>query len=218
MMRALFANRLHGLLALALLAVTAWGYWVLPFDLPVPVHWNISGVPDNFAPAWVALLLAPAIAISLTVLFRALEAWSTPEKQRARQHILAAVLPAMTGIAVVLQVVTISAGLGMNPDVGRIVALCLAVLFIVIGNVLPKSQRNWLAGIRVPPTLADDANWQATHRVGGWLFLIAGVLLAVYALVIENQIALFVGVMVAAILPVLASIAFSYWYWFRTRG
>ena len=44
----------------------------------------------------------------------------------------------------------------------------------VIGNYLPKVRPNYLMGIRTPWTLASDLSWQRTHRLGGRLFVIEG--------------------------------------------
>lgn len=61
-------------------------------------------------------------------------------------------------------------------NVSFVINLAVSVLFIFIGNYLGKLQRNFWAGIRTPWTLASDIVWERTHRLGGWLFVGAGVL------------------------------------------
>ena len=48
------------------------------------------------------------------------------------------------------------------------------MLFIVIGNYLPKVRPNYLVGIRTPWTLTSDLSWDRTHRIGGRLFVLEG--------------------------------------------
>jgi len=48
---------------------------------------------------------------------------------------------------------------------------------LLLGNLLPKVPRNFFVGIRTPWTISDEENWRMTHRLGGWLFVIGGVLM-----------------------------------------
>ena len=38
---------------------------------------------------------------------------------------------------------------------------------------------NFMMGIRTPWTLSSDLAWEKTHRLGGWLFMVAGALMIV---------------------------------------
>ena len=52
----------------------------------------------------------------------------------------------------------------------------LGLLFIFMGQMIGKARRNFFIGIRTPWTLSSDTVWNQTHRVGGKLFVAAGVL------------------------------------------
>jgi uncharacterized membrane protein len=56
------------------------------------------------------------------------------------------------------------------------------MLFILLGNYLPKLPRNFFFGIRVPWTLSSDVVWKKTHIVGGWLFVAAGIIIIILCL------------------------------------
>ena len=56
-----------------------------------------------------------------------------------------------------------------------VITLLVGGLFVVVGNYLGKVRRNFFVGIRTPWTLASDEVWARTHRVGGWLFVLAGI-------------------------------------------
>ena len=58
----------------------------------------------------------------------------------------------------------------------------MGLLFVVIGNYLPKARRNYTIGIRLPWTLANEENWNRTHRIGGFLWVIGGILMIIMAL------------------------------------
>ena len=54
--------------------------------------------------------------------------------------------------------------------------LLLGVIFIVIGNYLPKCRQNYTIGIKLPWTLSDTENWDRTHRFAGKIWMLCGVL------------------------------------------
>jgi|SRR5690554_3141480 len=53
----------------------------------------------------------------------------------------------------------------------------IGLLFIFLGNILPKIPSNYFAGVRTPWTLTSEKNWHKTHRVSGYVFVIGGVLM-----------------------------------------
>jgi len=58
----------------------------------------------------------------------------------------------------------------------------VGLLFIFLGNLLPKVPKNYFIGIRTPWTLSSEDIWQRTHRLGGWCFVISGVLMVIRGL------------------------------------
>ena len=89
-------------------------------------------------------------------------------------------------------------------NITPVVSVCLGILFMVIGNYLPKCLPSYTVGIKLPWTLHDEGNWRYTHRIGGFCFTIAGLIVLVSA---------FFGIMwlplaalaLAAIVPTVAS-------------
>ena len=66
--------------------------------------------------------------------------------------------------------------LGYPISVDRIGIIFTGLIFIIIGNYLPKCQHNYTVGIKVPWTLNSEENWNRTHRFAGPLWVISGVL------------------------------------------
>ncbi len=50
----------------------------------------------------------------------------------------------------------------------------LGLVFILMGNYMPRLPQNWFVGIRTPWTLSSAVIWKKTHVVGGWLFAVSG--------------------------------------------
>ena len=85
------------------------------------------------------------------------------------------------------------------------------LMFMVIGNYLPKVKQNNTIGIRVIWTLQDEENWSATHRFSGKLWVASGVLCMLCGLFGESIAALvlyIVSIMAAAIVSILYSYLF----------
>lgn len=99
----------------------------------------------------------------------------------------------------------LSAGLSLS--VGRITTLALGLMFIAIGNYLPKCRRNYTIGIKVTWALASDENWNATHRFAGKVWVIGGVAVMLAALLPEgwNIAAAVLGAVVISVIPTVYS-------------
>ena len=104
--------------------------------------------------------------------------------------------------------------------IGLAVTLQVGVLFILLGILMPllRTQNKSLlpaVGIRTPWTLTSQLSWRKTHRLGGVLCPLAGLLIIVLGLVTKLPAAL---VALAIVLPVtlLTSavvIIYSYFVW-----
>lgn len=163
-------TRLNHLL-LSLMAVsTIAGVLSIPGDARLPVHWDIFGQPDRFAGRDEALILMPAFGLSLLILFWAIGRYASPERLAGGRHVVEAVLPVILAMFLAFQLVLV---FQFDFAIGRVVACGVAALLIALGNVMPKSQPNRYGGIRLKTTLADPANWAATHRFTG-LAMIGG--------------------------------------------
>jgi uncharacterized membrane protein len=62
-------------------------------------------------------------------------------------------------------------------DINLVMPLGIGALFVVIGNYMTTVQKNFFVGIRTPWTLASDDVWFRTHRLGGRLFMLGGIVL-----------------------------------------
>jgi uncharacterized membrane protein len=103
------------------------------------------------------------------------------DPKRANPSIVLKVIGKLTipFMTVTLVPITIFAGLGYDIPIEKIVPAFVGLLFIVIGNYLPKSKQNYTVGIKLPWTLNNETNWNKTHRLAGYLWMIGGVLMFV---------------------------------------
>ena len=99
----------------------------------------------------------------------------------------------------VIQLVVTAASFRLPVDIDFIVSSFISALFMFIGNYLGKLRRNFWAGIRTPWTLVSDVVWERTHRLGGWLFVLAGFLGIIMSFVPSLRIWGVVGVLLVVV-------------------
>lgn len=196
-------------IALALLALaTIAGYVLVPSETLMPVHWGPSGEADAFWPRNFALLMPPILVLVLGGLFAVILA-----RGRGADRARSGLRVAFAGIAFLMagiQAGAVAIALGYPVDMVSVIAFGLGAVFVFLGNILPKSQPNSYSGVRLRWTLASPANWVATNRFTGTLMMLAGVLLAICALLIAQPPVLLAITILAAIVPSLAGVIFSY--------
>ncbi len=59
-------------------------------------------------------------------------------------------------------------------DFVLLMPVLLGILFVFIGNYLPKVKQNRTLGIKISWTLNNEENWNKTHRLGGKVWVISG--------------------------------------------
>lgn len=63
----------------------------------------------------------------------------------------------------------------------------IGVLFTMLGNYFQTVRPNYFIGIRTPWTLESENVWKSTHRLGGKLWMVGGIMIAVLAFIISNN-------------------------------
>ena len=167
------------------------------------IHFNAANEPDGWASKPFAVVGMPAIiaAIHLACLFITAQ---DPKKQNITGVMKTLMLWICPFISWLCAGMTIGYALESVRNIGAVVCVFLGILFMVIGNYLPKCTPNYTIGIKLPWTLHDEGNWRYTHRIGGFCFTLAGLIVLVSA---------FCGIMwlplaalaLAAIVPTVAS-------------
>ena len=61
-------------------------------------------------------------------------------------------------------------------DSSTITVIINSLMFIVLGNVLPKTKLNGAIGLRVSYSMYNDNTWRRSNRFGGYALMLAGVL------------------------------------------
>lgn len=205
-------------------AAAAAGMWMFALAvyarLPerVPSHWNLQGEVDGWMPRIAGAFLLPAIATVLAVLHgsvRRVDPRAENVDRFAGDWRL--ILNLVTLFMGVMHVATLGYALGWPVDVARLSPAAVGLLFVGVGNYLPRTRSNWFMGIRTPWTMDNERVWRATHRLGGRVFVVAGLALVLSALLSTNARAVVLAAAVGSV--VVIPLVYSYVAWRRdVRG
>lgn len=141
---------------------------------PMPSHWNIRGEVDNWSSKTFMVFGIPALMLALqwVCVFASM---ADPKYQNFNPKMIKLMFWICPVIGLILCCMVYPQAMGYAVPIEIIMPLLVGVLFIVIGNWLPKCQQTYTMGIKLPWTFASEANWNATHRFGGKVWVIGGI-------------------------------------------
>lgn len=100
-------------------------------------------------------------------------------------------------------------------SIGRAVTVLVCLLLILMGNMMGKIKHNYFFGIKTPWTLADPDVWNRTHRAGGRMWFVIGVVLLPCCLLLPERV--FFIILMAGILGSTAVLLVLSYLWYRQR-
>ena len=173
---------------------------ILPQEMAT--HWSFNGSANGWRGKAFAVFAMPLTMLTghwICILVTALDPKNKNQTRKA-MNLLFWIFPF---ISVVSSAIGYSNALGVNFGIDALYPIVLGLMFIVIGNLLPKCKQNHTFGIRVKWALESDENWNATHRFGGKVWVIGGLILMLCALLPKAVLhyAVFAIIIVLAIIP-----------------
>ena len=167
--------------ALILLPILAGLLLWNKFPEKMITHWGITGQPDGWSSVPFAVFAPPLILLALHWLCL----WFTvrdPGNQGRNKKPIGMVLWIIPFLSNLCSGIMYALALGTDVSVSSIMLVAMGLIFVVIGNYLPKCKMNATMGIKVPWTYTSEENWNATHRFGGKVWVVGGIVMALGAL------------------------------------
>lgn len=180
----------------------------------VPSHWNISGQIDGWSSRMSAVLYLPLFFLGMELLL-SFVLKADPKNQNQDRFIYQIGLWIIPVMSVVTMCLTYAAALGCPVNVSAVIMTLVGVLFILLGNQMPKARQNYTIGIRVPWTLNSEQNWNLTHRMAGPLWMIGGVLMILAGFFFTDQTGFWI---LMAVIVLLSAVPIVYSYLLYRKG
>ena len=179
----------------------------------VPLHYNLKGEADRFgSKSELLILLAVMVAVNVGVYFLLVNINRIDPKKKYREENLPRMRKLAFLISIFLSALTCfiiytSMQSAMKFD-SKFITIGLGLLFTVIGNYIYNIKPNYFAGIRTPWALENEENWRLTHKLGGKLWFVGGLVLVIAALLLPDEaalVAMLITVAILAIIPIVYS-------------
>ena len=202
------------LLALIILAIP-FGYaaYIYP-SLPntIPTHFNYKGEADGFGERS-SIFLGPGILCSVGLftffLLSNIKNFD-PKRYKAEDDgmfkkfaLFMVVFMSIMGL-----IITYSAT-NHSMNITKLLLPFLGIVFAVMGWYMPKLHQNYFAGFKLPWTLENVDNWNATHVLAGKIWLVGGICEAVGTFVLPSKPA-FIFFIAITIVMVIIPTVYSY--------
>jgi uncharacterized membrane protein len=200
------------------LIAAAWGFSLALYArLPesIATHWDFHGRPDGFTSKPWGAFVTPMVMIGIYFVFLVAPKIS-PRGYRFDSFlgVWEIVRTAMLALLLLVHVLILLSGAGVAIDLVRATETGGGLFLVLLGNYMGKLGKNFFFGIRTPWTLASDEVWLRTHRLGGKLFVIAGLVLFGTGVFGAGPVLPMIAIGAAA----LVSVAYSYLLYRRLEG
>ncbi|MDD4353019.1 MAG: SdpI family protein [Candidatus Nanoarchaeia archaeon] len=143
-------------------------------------HWDFEGNVDGYSNKAFMVWIFPVMMSSIYALFLALP-YIDPKKKNYEgfsefYHFFKSL------ILTIFFILFIGIGRynsGYYVNITLLSTVSLGVLMFVIGLYLKEIKPNWFMGIKNPWTLSSDKVWKKTHKIGGYFFMVFGIILII---------------------------------------
>lgn len=210
------------LLCIAPFIIAAVGVAFLPDQ--IPVHYNIMGEVDRWGSKYEQYIMAIFFSLAGWILLlvgifgdRMADTEEELAKARANQKVIVIVGIVTQLFLCALQIVLVVAAFRgassetttLSVPLYKIVGIGMGILFVVIGNIMPKAKPNNLVGMRTPWSYSSEEAWAKSQRICGITFAAAGAVCIMLSILLEGFI-LFWVVMGCSIGAAIVACVLSY--------
>ena len=170
----------------------------------VATHFDLQGNPDGWSSRPFAVFGLPGILLAVNLLIPfALQA--DPKHKNMSGALVNIVIWTVPVISLLCSGLTLGRALGYDLRIEMVLPVFMGLLFILIGNYLPKTKQSYTMGIKLPWTLASEENWNRTHRLAGFLWVLGGVYFIVMSFIGWSLAAFLIPIAVMVLVPTVYS-------------
>ena len=171
-------------------------------------HWNMQGEVDGTMSRFWGLFLLPMVSVFLFLLFILIPKIDPLKAniQKFQKHYDGFVFILMLFLSYIY-VLTLLWNRGIHFNMTRLMVPAFAALLFCSGMVIERAKQNWFIGIRTPWTLSSERVWERTHKLGGKLFKVAGIISVIGIVLPDHG---FYFILLPIVLISLVTVIFSY--------
>ena len=153
----------------------------------VPMHWNIKGEIDRYGEKIELLLIPILLPLLVYIIFLVIPKIDPKNKLNKMGNKLQSLKVLMTIFMSVLALFIIYSAKNQSFANPNYIVLLIGVLYIILGNYFKTIKANYFIGIRTPWTLENETVWKETHKLGGKMWFIGGIIIVLSSLILDKQ-------------------------------
>ena len=170
----------------------------------IATHFDLNGNPDGWSSRAFAVFGLPAILLAVNLLLPFMLR-ADPKHENMSGALVNITIWTIPVLSLICSGLTLGRALGYDVRIERVLPVFMGVLFILIGNYLPKTKQSYTMGIKLPWTLASEENWNRTHRLAGFLWVLGGVYFIVMSFIGWSVPAFVIPLAVMVLVPMVYS-------------
>lgn len=200
---------------LTLLIITALPFVYMAYiwsNLPeeVAIHFNFQGEADDWAKKTTLPFLMAGIGLGMYLMMLIIPFLDPKKKLGEMGSKYTSLRFIMTFFFAAINTFLLFSSLKGELAGTSFLFVLMGTMFAVLGNYFQAVRPNYFVGIRTPWTLQDEEVWKLTHRLGGRVWMIGGIIVALLALILQNS--SITGILAACILTVMVLVPVIYSY------
>ncbi len=174
----------------------------------VPLHYNLEGEVDRYGDKSELIMIPILLPLLIYVIFLAVP-YIDPKKQIQKMgnkyDTLKLILTTFMSALALFIIYTAKNQTLTNPN---IIFLIIGLLYLIFGNYFKTIKANYFIGIRTPWTLESESIWKETHKLGGKVWFVGGLLVIICSLLLNKELnaKVFLGItIIIALIPIVYS-------------
>lgn len=175
----------------------------------VPVHWNFQGEIDRYGDKIELILIPVLLPLLIYVIFLVVPKIDPKKKLNKMGNKLQTLKVLMTTFMSILALFIIYSAKNQSFENSNYLILLIGILYIILGNYFKTIKANYFIGIRTPWTLESKSVWKETHKLGGKMWFIGGIIVVLSSFILDNQPNLIVFLIITGIIAIVP-IVYSY--------
>lgn len=205
------SRRRTNLIIIVMMIISLLGLMLVYPSLPdiIPTHWGPDGVVDGTGPKSMLFFLWAVIGFGNLLMLFAEKIDPRGENYAKFSKVFEIFRLVFTAVMTLMLAVNVY--FVFNPrafNMNKFMLPILGVMFMVLGNYMPKVKHNYTFGIKTPWTLASENVWNKTHRMSGPVWVVGGLLTAACGFMEGTAAAIAMTVVLAVM--VIIPMAYSY--------
>lgn len=197
------------LIAIVLLPFVYLAYLWNNLPNKVPMHWNINGEIDRYGEKIELLLIPFLLPFLVYIIFIVIPKIDPKNKLNKMGNKLQTIKFLLTTFMSILALFIIYSAQNQSITNPNYIVLLIGLLYLILGNYFKTIKANYFIGIRTPWTLENETVWKETHKLGGKMWFIGGIIIVLSSLLLEKQANFTLFILVTAVITIIP-VVYSY--------